>query len=929
MKIQSIVLSNFKSFSATVCLDNISDGTNILLGKNGAGKSSIISAIQFVITPHWRISLAERKAMVSESSPDIHSYVEIVFENADKAFPAGSTVTIRRTVTQKAEEYCVDGHTVTREEMASLFSTVGITRAVPYYIVEQGKIGQLSHMNGTERMNLIREMAGQTMYEQNKEEGERALASSQEIEQKIQRLLEEVEQRVSAAENAKRAKRERDELERKKRLVIREVYKRDLNKIKAKLEEVFEEESAFDTTANENVNMLQAQLESLLSQIPLDNDGSGTTTAPAPTMDELASMEKELEEKKRKAQALRQDISRLESLCTIQESAGEEISALRAQGADAVNRKISSIRKELSEQSLDKQQAKKEALLEERRSIWKEEKDAQKRRKSLEKEMQDRERAFLVSSSAFFLESEMQTFPGVLGYVYSLVSIPSEIVVPLAQAQSHLLTSIVVSDRESAFALVRAYKIDRTVIPLSCIEKRKSRQIPLASLSSYISSADRYAHLVEYLFGAIYYVPDFDTALAASRKYKINVITAAGEYFSSTGTVTAGESAGSSKFLQYVRSREEYRKCLAQESETKRRRKENEAACSAFFSSETRTAFYLHDLIYLLENEDVDAASSLLEKRVQYEQEVLPSLYSAEQRYISAREKRESAEVIESTKKKAADIENRLARIIGSSKWNDKVSERGRLESRYRRLQKKILSLNAEDVEAVEIAPTQTLVLSEATRDVLAEALSYLQKQVLLLPEESGQPEHLVAEYMRIMEKITELQKAKKKITEMQLHLEAHKEEITNITVQQVRENLAYFFRTLTHGIAHVTADKQNTTLNIEVSFSGEACVSQEELSGGQRSILALCMILSLQSIYPAPFYLLDEFDANLDVHFLQSIVGSGILEGKQLFISTFRKETLLLGKKFFHIVNHSVDECSLSEARDLLSSYIPQPEQA
>lgn len=934
MKIQSVALSNFKSFSDTVRLENVSAGANILIGKNGAGKSSIISAIQFVITPHWKISLAERKALVNESSPNIHSYVEIVFENADKAFPGGPLVTIRRTATQKAEEYSVDGRTVSREEMSSLFSTVGITRAVPYYIVEQGRIGQLSQMNGVERMNLIREMAGETMYEQNKEEGEKALASSQEIEQKISRLLEEVEKRVSAAESAKRSREEREELERKKRLLIREIYKRDLNRIKHRLEEMFDEESAFDTTADENVNVLHSQLESILSQIPpeegseknsKENLKKNSFDGNIISENDLLNLEKKVTEKRKETETLQQEISYLESLCSVQESAGEEISAIQAQGEEAVRRKIISIRKDLNEYSLDKQQAKKEALLEERRSIWKEEKEVQKKKKVLEKEVEDKERAFLVSSSAFFLENEIQAFPGVFGYVYTLISIPGEIIIPLAQAQSHLLTSIVVDNRESAFSLVRAHKIDKTIIPLSCIDQRKTRQVPLPSLSSYISSASRYASLVEYLFGNIYFASDFDAALEISRKYKVNVITAAGEYFSGAGTVTSGESTGTSKFLQFMRSREEYRKCLAQESDISGRKERNEAVCADFFSSETRTAFYLRDLLYLLENEEVDVASSLLEKKVYYEQEILPSLQRIEQEYLSAKEKRERAEAVKDLKKKAVEIENRLARINDSSKWNDRVSEKARLETRFRRLQKKILSLNAEDVETVEVSPTQILSLEDAPRDKLIEGLSYLQKQVLLLPEESAQTENLVAEYMRIIEKIAELQKAKKKITEMQMHLEAHKEEITNITVQQVRENLAYFFRALTHGTARVTADEKNTSLDVQVSFNGEMYVSQEELSGGQRSILSLCMILSLQSIYPAPFYLLDEFDANLDVHFLQSIVGSGILEGKQLFISTFRGETLLLGKKFFHVINRSVHECSSAEAQDLLFSYLPE----
>lgn len=44
------------------------------------------------------------------------------------------------------------------------------------------------------------------------------------------------------------------------------------------------------------------------------------------------------------------------------------------------------------------------------------------------------------------------------------------------------------------------------------------------------------------------------------------------------------------------------------------------------------------------------------------------------------------------------------------------------------------------------------------------------------------------------------------------------------------------------------------------------------ELSGGQRSLLALSLILSLLLFKPAPMYILDEVDAALDLSHTQNI---------------------------------------------------------
>lgn len=47
---------------------------------------------------------------------------------------------------------------------------------------------------------------------------------------------------------------------------------------------------------------------------------------------------------------------------------------------------------------------------------------------------------------------------------------------------------------------------------------------------------------------------------------------------------------------------------------------------------------------------------------------------------------------------------------------------------------------------------------------------------------------------------------------------------------------------------------------------------SLSELSGGQRSLVALSLILSLLLFKPAPLYILDEVDAALDLSHTQNI---------------------------------------------------------
>ena len=45
-----------------------------------------------------------------------------------------------------------------------------------------------------------------------------------------------------------------------------------------------------------------------------------------------------------------------------------------------------------------------------------------------------------------------------------------------------------------------------------------------------------------------------------------------------------------------------------------------------------------------------------------------------------------------------------------------------------------------------------------------------------------------------------------------------------------------------------------------------------QQLSGGQKSVVALAFIFAIQQCDPAPFYLFDEIDANLDAAYRTAV---------------------------------------------------------
>ena len=66
--------------------------------------------------------------------------------------------------------------------------------------------------------------------------------------------------------------------------------------------------------------------------------------------------------------------------------------------------------------------------------------------------------------------------------------------------------------------------------------------------------------------------------------------------------------------------------------------------------------------------------------------------------------------------------------------------------------------------------------------------------------------------------------------------------------------------------------DQRLIGLEVKVAFNGKEKAGLTELSGGQRSLLALCLILAILKVHRAPIYILDEVDAALDPSHTQNL---------------------------------------------------------
>ncbi|XP_058098866.1 structural maintenance of chromosomes protein 3 [Magnolia sinica] len=116
--------------------------------------------------------------------------------------------------------------------------------------------------------------------------------------------------------------------------------------------------------------------------------------------------------------------------------------------------------------------------------------------------------------------------------------------------------------------------------------------------------------------------------------------------------------------------------------------------------------------------------------------------------------------------------------------------------------------------------------------------------------------------------------------------------------------------------------------VKVKVSFTGQGeTQSMKQLSGGQKTVVALTLIFAIQRCDPAPFYLFDEIDAALDPQY-RTAVGNMIrrladMANTQFITTTFRPELVKVADKIYGVTHKNrvsrVDVVSKEEALDFI----------
>ncbi|EGE09251.1 chromosome segregation protein sudA [Trichophyton equinum CBS 127.97] len=349
MFIKQIIIQGFKSYKDQTVIEPFSPKHNVIVGRNGSGKSNFFAAIRFVLSDAYtHMGREERQALLHEGSGSavMSAYVEIIFDNSDDRFPTGKDeLILRRTIGLKKDEYTLDRKNATKSDVMNLLESAGFSRSNPYYIVPQGRVTTLTNMKDSERLVLLKEVAGTQVYEARRTESLKIMNETNNKRAKIDELLDYINERLGELEEEKDELRNFQEKERERRCLEYTIYSREQAEIASALESIDDQRQAGveDTDANRNRLM---QGENDIAQID-------TQKAELRQQMELLKLEKDqLEDDRRDAsRALAQAELQRKSLSEGQ-SAAQRSKAEREANVERVNAAIKEREEELSRQRL-------------------------------------------------------------------------------------------------------------------------------------------------------------------------------------------------------------------------------------------------------------------------------------------------------------------------------------------------------------------------------------------------------------------------------------------------------------------------------------------------------------------------------------------------------------------------------------------------
>lgn len=881
--LKRIEAKGFKSFAHKTII-KFTDGLIIIVGPNGSGKSNINDAIK------WVLGEISKKTLRASSSSDMiftgsekeraadMAEVTLVFNNEDKILDINYSevsITRRSYRHQDHNEYYINKNLVRRKDIKNLFLDTGLGNT-DLSIISQGSVSKVTSAKPDDLKDLLNEAAGVARYQQQKTESIKKLEKVNQNLEIFVVKLKEMDRQISPLKKAKEKAEKylsiKENLEEIELPIIKEQLQIEINR-REELQEILSSTETEKNTTNEKLEDLKEK-QHFLQQKVLKYE------------EELVGLQTKQSE-----------------LATTKISDfGDTIKDLEAQIKETTF-SISDVTEILSEANEKEKEAKNKliSLRDKEFEIGQEKEKIQYRLNALEYELNKFSSSNydkLGRGTRVILENKA-IFNEIYGMVSELISYNDKFANAINISLGNKLSNIVVSDEKVIKHAIKFLKENKygnaTFIPADKVKEKFISEEYLAAieniegflgtLDSLIKTKSTFKRVVSSLAGNILVFENINLGLKAANLigYKFMIVTLDGDIIFPGFIVRGGYNSGDSdlsKKDQLINETEKIRvlfKKIIGNQKKAREDVQNQLSLVSQIENEQvraqeRITYLETNLRKLLDQFELKTGKSFNLEKIKGVKRKTDSL-SLEQiknriKIIQTEKQKYQKDLIELQKREdefrniwQTSIETNTQATLEFNKIDTNIKIN--LEILNRDYKMTWEALEIKEVPKLKINYDKATELRQKYREEINE-LGYIDIDAI---ERYNQ---IATDYEDLKENTEDLQKSREKLLSTIDVMDEKMNERLEMTFDEVNKKFQFIFETLFRGgtAEIIFSDPENileSGIEMVVKAPGKKIKNINLYSGGEKSMIALSLILAITEVRKLPLLLLDEVEAALD----------------------------------------------------------------
>lgn len=909
MFLKQIRLQGFKSFATKTVINFDSDYTGIV-GPNGCGKSNIIDAIK------WVLGEQSAKNMRGTQMSDVVfsgaegkrgvniAEVTLVFNNGRHYLNSEYEeleITRRLNKEDNSSEYLLNNQPCRLKDIIDLTLDTGLSRD-SLSMISQGTIQSFADARPIERRALFEEAAGVAKYKKRKTESLSKLAKTQENIDRLNDILVELEKQVTPLE--RQARKAKEYLEKKNRLTKIEVavIVNTIQNINTDLETI--QNQLFDleyqeTTTKANIQILDNDSNNLKEELnSIDNEVQVLQDRLLKALDEVQILEKrkvEVDEKRRYLKETGTTEQKIQETKQLMDNALNEYQdrlkrndvltaqlQLLDQQCNDLNYTINELTGSLSQlQTRYNHLTSRQSVLENLISS-----------------------PFANQQGVNVVIKNKNVLPGIHDALSNLIRVDDgyqqSVSTALAAALYHIVTKDVASAKNAIQFLKKNKAGNATFLPMDVIKPRyvnkdhlfvcENTEGFLGLASDFVDCDEKYDGIILSLLGNVLVTDNLDNAteLAKRLNFAYKIVTLDGDVIYRGGSLSGGYNRQIDSPLTYQLQLKEVQKQIsdlilerdAKEASLSKLNKQKEESENQRVSVKVQLASL---------KELVDIKRDKYEKLKEEYDRIKPDGENGEESFVD--------ELITSLNNAYA-LKDELTSSI-KNKRERRVSANNEYQRKYNQLRQVrndltsiIDQTNAIQIEKAKMLTNRDNQLERLARDyamtyeyaanqeydvdieTAKEEVIELRQQIAELGninlDAPASYEQINERYQFMNHQMDDLVESRNKLLGVISEMDEVMKEQFSESFHKINASLSEVFAVLFGGgkarlVLEDPDDILNTGIDINVQPPGKNIQNIRLFSGGEKSLIAICVLFAILKARPVPLCVLDEVEASLD----------------------------------------------------------------